>query len=63
MLDIYGNLVLLQKGFRSYDSVLYDLKSDAISNRKKIGEIIIFYFNCLSQYSEDILNRPDMRKI
>jgi len=46
--DIYGSLVLLQKGYRSYDTVIFDLKDQAMSNRKRL---------------EDILNRADMRKL
>jgi len=39
-LDIYGSLVLLQKGYRSYDTVIFDLKDQAMSNRKRLGELL-----------------------
>ena len=37
-LDVYTSLALLQKGLRSYDNMIFDLKDQAISNRKKIGK-------------------------
>merc|ERR1712176_928094 len=44
--SVANNLKLLQKEMRGYDSILFDLSSQARSNRKMI---------------EDILNRPDMK--
>merc|ERR1711935_721873 len=46
--DVYTSLALLQKGLRSYDNVVFDLKANSIANRKRL---------------EEILNRPDMRKL
>merc|ERR1711937_1079680 len=46
--DLYTSLVTLQKGYVSYNDVVYDMRVQATTNRKRI---------------EDILNRPDLKKI
>ena len=59
---MYSSLALLQKGLRSYDNMIFDLKDQAISNRKKIGKLNL-KSQCKQLYSEEILNRPDMRNL
>merc|ERR1711970_661438 len=46
--DVYSSLVTLQKGYVSYNDVVYEMRVQATTNRKRI---------------EDILNRPDLKKI
>jgi len=41
--NVSNNLKLLQKEYRGYDNILFDMSSQARSNRKMIGKDFRFY--------------------
>lgn len=63
--DVYSNLVTLQKGYVSYNDVVYEMRVQATTNRKRIGKKLNSdWINLRFRFdAEDILNRPDLKKI